>query len=71
VTTEQQGQLPRRSFLTSAIAVAAGTMLAGGAVVAVAPRASAATGANITWRITRKEGDEADGAAKTYAATLN
>ncbi|WP_326584610.1 pectinesterase family protein [Streptomyces sp. NBC_00481] len=71
MTTEPQGHLGRRSFLTSAIAVAAGTMLAGGAVVAAAPSASAATGAHVTWHITSTPGTGADGAMRTYAATLN
>ncbi|WP_286249206.1 pectinesterase family protein [Streptomyces graminofaciens] len=71
MTTEQQGRLGRRSFLTSAITVAAGTMLAGGAVVAAAPRAAAATGAHVTWHITHETGTGNTSAMKTYAATLN
>lgn len=51
MTTEQQGQLPRRSFLSRAVGVAAGSMLAGGVAIAAAPRAAAAAGANVTWRL--------------------
>ncbi|MDX3629139.1 pectinesterase family protein [Streptomyces europaeiscabiei] len=63
MTTETQGQLPRRSFLATAIAVAAGSMLAGGTVVAGAGRASAADGADVTWRITSEAADARTGYA--------
>ncbi|MDX3641724.1 pectinesterase family protein [Streptomyces sp. MB09-02B] len=65
--TETRGHLPRRSFLSSAIAVVAASTLAGGAVVAAAPSASAANGANFTWRNTF----EADDAKNGYAALIN
>ncbi|MEE1759561.1 pectinesterase family protein [Streptomyces sp. SP18BB07] len=65
-----RGHLPRRSFLSSAIAVVAASTLAGGAVVAAAPSASAATGADITWHITSEPGDAQDGAMKGYAGML-
>lgn len=65
--TEAQGHLPRRSFLTSAIAVVAASTLAGGAVVAAAPSASAATGADVTWRITSEPAEARTG----YANLLN
>ncbi|WP_329280581.1 pectinesterase family protein [Streptomyces sp. NBC_01451] len=67
MTTGQQGQLPRRSFLASAIAVAAGTMLAGGAVVTAAPRASAATGAHVTWHISSEPSEAKTG----YTGLIN
>ncbi|WSQ14282.1 pectinesterase family protein [Streptomyces sp. NBC_01231] len=67
MTTEQQGQLARRSFLATAVAVAAGTMLASGAVVATAPRASAATGAHVTWHISSEPSEAKDG----YAGLIN
>ncbi|MEE1765203.1 pectinesterase family protein [Streptomyces sp. SP18BB07] len=64
MTNETRGQLPRRSFLTSAVAVAAGSMLAGGAMLSGAPSASAATGANVTWRITGEPADDRRGYAR-------
>ncbi|MET7690428.1 pectinesterase family protein [Streptomyces sp. NPDC005483] len=70
MTNSKRG-LPRRSFLSAATAVAAAGVLGGGVVVAGAPAASAATGADITWRITTEPGDESDGAKRTYAAMLN
>lgn len=65
--TEARGHLPRRSFLVSAIAVVAASTLAGGAVVAAAPSASAATGADVTWRITSEPAEARTG----YANLLN
>ncbi|MGH1552896.1 hypothetical protein ACRAWF_15340 [Streptomyces sp. L7] len=56
--------LPRRSFL--AAMVAAG-VVAGGLVVIGAPKAGAATGADVTWRITSEPADAKAG----YAAVLN
>ncbi|ULR52508.1 pectinesterase family protein [Streptomyces deccanensis] len=62
--TEARGHLPRRSFLSSAIAVVAASTLAGGAVVAAGATAVAATGANVTWRITSEPADARTGYAK-------
>ncbi|MER7922317.1 pectinesterase family protein [Streptomyces sp. NPDC096057] len=67
MTTEARGGLPRRSFLAAATAVVATTVLSGGIVFAGAPSAAAATGADITWRIS-SEGTEARGG---YVAMLN
>ncbi|WP_181800593.1 pectinesterase family protein [Streptomyces ipomoeae] len=49
----------------------AASTLAGGAVVAAATTAVAATGANVTWRITSEPGTANDGAMKGYANMLN
>ncbi|MEU1276581.1 ribosome-inactivating family protein, partial [Streptomyces sp. NPDC005799] len=65
MTNTERG-LSRRSFLSAATAVAAASALAGGAVLAGAPRAGAATGANVEWRLTS---DPADARA-TYAETI-
>ncbi|WP_330293070.1 pectinesterase family protein [Streptomyces sp. NBC_00576] len=61
--------LSRRSFLAAATAVSLAA--AGAVVLADAPSASAATGADITWRITSETGKGDDGAAKTYAGLLH
>ncbi|UUU19098.1 pectinesterase family protein [Streptomyces sp. DSM 40750] len=65
--TEARGHLPRRSFLTSAIAVVAAGTLAGGLVVAAAPAADALDGANFTWMISSEMAEAKVG----YANMLN
>ncbi|WP_162948426.1 pectinesterase family protein [Streptomyces europaeiscabiei] len=64
MTTETQGGLSRRSFL--AALTAAGVVAGGGLglVVAAAPMASAATGADATWRITGEPEDDRLGYAR-------
>ncbi|WP_200307222.1 pectinesterase family protein [Streptomyces adelaidensis] len=69
MTTETQGQLPRRSFLARAIAVAAGAAMAGGTVLASAPVASAEDkGPNATWRISGDPKTDARGYANMLKA---
>ncbi len=71
MTSTTPGGFARRSFLTSAIAVAAGSMLAGGVVVTAASSASAATGATVTWHISSEPGNQVDSAMRGYANMLN
>ncbi|MFI1358278.1 pectinesterase family protein [Streptomyces sp. NPDC020898] len=67
MTTEMQGGLSRRSFI--AAMTAAGILAGGGLglVVAAAPSASAATGADVTWRISSEPAE----AKADYAKLLN
>ncbi|MFJ2112121.1 pectinesterase family protein [Streptomyces sp. NPDC087850] len=67
MTTEARGGLPRRSFLAAATAVVATSVMAGGLVFADAPGAAAATGANVTWRISSEPSDARGG----YVGMLN
>ncbi|MFE7842806.1 pectinesterase family protein [Streptomyces sp. NPDC057474] len=64
MTTQMQGGYSRRSFL--AALTAAGVVAGGGLglVVAAAPSASAATGADVTWRITGEPADDRRGYAR-------
>ncbi|WP_327731398.1 pectinesterase family protein [Streptomyces sp. NBC_00487] len=68
MTTEMQGGPSRRSFL--AALTAAGVVAGGGLglVVAAAPMASAATGADVEWRITGEPEDDRLGYAKMLLA---
>ena len=67
MTTEARGGLPRRSFLAAATAVVATSVMAGGLVFADAPGAAAATGANVTWRISSEPAEARSG----YVGMLN
>ncbi|MDX2935539.1 hypothetical protein [Streptomyces ipomoeae] len=63
MTNTERG-LSRRSFLSAATAVAATSALAGGVVLAAAPTAGAAQGADAEWRITGDPTDDRLGYAK-------
>ncbi|MEU6228916.1 pectinesterase family protein [Streptomyces sp. NPDC047042] len=60
MTNTERG-LSRRSFLSAATAVAAASAMAGSVVLAGAPTAAAATGSNVTWRITHENKDDSLG----------
>lgn len=64
MTTETRDQLPRRAFLAAATAVSLAA--ASGLVITGSPRASAATGADVTWRISSEPADARTG----YAAMI-
>ncbi|MFF9777538.1 pectinesterase family protein [Streptomyces sp. NPDC013978] len=69
MTNTERG-LSRRSFLSAATAVAATSALAGGVVMAGAPTAGAAQGADAEWRISFETGDDETGAMRGYGELI-
>ncbi|WP_328505461.1 pectinesterase family protein [Streptomyces sp. NBC_00391] len=64
MTSTTRDGLPRRSFLAAATAVAATSVLATGLGIASAPRAVAAAGSNVTWRISSEPAEAKAGYVK-------